>query len=248
MAFALAVGLNLGLIFGSLWLGMGPALGHLPKPYPWILMTQAGSVGLAVAMVWCFPRRYSIFHGLSGRNAQRLYWQGERRIWLFGIWFPTAFVFPMYYEFASTVHPWALMIPGCAIGILLFIASAAPDRELWSDQNRLRLILGLLLCFVYGCAVVLQVNCIFDHSNALVYEATVYTKQYSRSPHVTVGPWGPEQSSRSFEVPYTLYESVEPGDRICMVLRQGALHASWYTAQPCPYNGAPVSLELGGTL
>jgi hypothetical protein len=250
MAFTLlAVGLNLGGIFAGIWLGVAPTLGYLPKPYSWILATQVGCAWLGVAMVWCFRGRYSIFHGLGGRSAESLYSAGERRIWLWGIWFPTLFVFLAYYEFASAVHPLAIVLPACAIGILLFIAGAAPDHELWSDWNRLDLILGPLLCFAYGCAVVLQVNCIFDHSNAMVYEATVSAKRvYSRSPHVTVAPWGPEQRPRSLVVPYRVYKSVAPGDPICMVLRQGALQVSWYTAQPCPYNGAPVSLEPGGTL
>lgn len=212
MAFALpAVGLNLGLIFWSGWLGIAPTLGYLPKPYPWILATQAGCVWFGVAMMWCFPRRYSIFHGIGGRSAENLYRQGERRLWLFAVWFPTVFVFLEYYEFASTVHPWEVVLPGCAIGTLLFLAGAAADPELWSDRNRLHLILGPLLSLAYGCAMVLQADCIFDRSNALIYEATVSAKQYSRSPHVTVLPWGPEQSSRSFKVPYTLYKSVKPG-------------------------------------
>jgi len=198
MAYILpTVALNLVLVFGSGWLALGPMLGFLQRPYGWILATQSGSVWLAVAMIWAFPRRYSLLHGLAGRNPQPLYMAGERRIWLIGVWFPTVFVFLIYYKFVSTVHPWAVLLPGFAIGIVLFAAAALPDHELWSDLNRLDLVLGAVLCITYGCATALQVNCIFDRSNAAVYEAMVTVKRdYSRShffrrgPHLTVGAVG----------------------------------------------------------
>ncbi len=247
----LAIGLNLALFFGSFWLGVAPSLGFLPRPYPWILATQAGSVWLAVAMMWCFPRRYSIFHGLGGHGAEGLYRAGERRVWLVAAWFPTLFVFTPYYEFASTVHPWAIMLPGCAVALALFIAAAHGDQELWSDFNRFHLILGSLLCLAYGYATVLQVNCILDRTKPAVYEAKVSAKKgrwHARGLRLVVGPWGPERGSRSLTVPYAVYRSVVPGDRICMVLRHGALGAEWYTAGTCPYDGAPAQLEPGGTL
>jgi len=88
-------------------------------------------------MVWCFPRRYSIFHGLGGRNAQWQYRHGERRIWLFGIWFPTVFVLFEYYKFALTVHPRGRRAVWMRYWHLAIHRGAAPDHELWSELHRL---------------------------------------------------------------------------------------------------------------
>jgi len=256
MAYVLpAAALNLGLLFGSFWLAFGPMIGYFPKPYGWIVAVQVGSAWLAVVMVWCFPKRYSIFHGLGGRRPDLLYDAGERRIHLVGIWFPTVFVFLLYYDFCTTVHPAALILPACLVGGVLFVAAVLRDRELWSDRNRLDLALAILLSFSYGYATVLQLNCALDSSPVAVYQSLVIEKRVSRDPyrfrrgpHLRIEPWGPEHESRMVSVPYTLYDATQPRDRVCMVLRKGALGATWYTAQPCPYNGAPVVLEPGGSL
>lgn len=253
MAYGLpAIALNLFLIFGGAWLALAPLAGYLPKPYGWILGIQAGSVWLAVMMVWCFPGRYSIFHGLGGRRADLLYNAGERRIALIGIWFPTAYVFLMYYDFYATLHPPVLILRACLVGGVLFGAAALPDSDLWADRNRLNVVFAVLLSFAYGYATLLQLNCVLDRSPATVYQSLVTEKRvlngFRRGPHLQIDAWGPEHESRMISVPYTLYHSIQPGERVCMVLRKGALAVAWYTAQPCPYNGAPVLLEPGGAL
>ena len=63
-----------------------------------------------------------------------------------------------------------------------------------------------------------------------------------------VGPWGPEQQAGSAAVPSNVFRSVHEGDRVCVVLRKGALGVSSYTIQLCPWEGGPIQLEPGGRL
>ena len=59
---------------------------------------------------------------------------------------------------------------------------------------------------------------------------------------LTIKPGGPVAEVTHVSIPYRVYRSVQPGDAVCLVLRERALGIPWYTAQICPWDGAAVRL------
>jgi hypothetical protein len=247
--------MNLALIFGGAWLAIGPSLGYLPKPYGWIASTQVGSAWIGVAMVWCFPGCYSIFHGLGGRGVEAQYRAGERRICLFGFYFPTAFTFLLYYPYVWLLQRTPAILLACVVGALLLVAGGFPDSDLW-NKGAERVVMAILISLAYGYATVLQLNCVLDRSSPTVYRSVVSSKHYfkkgedflKRGSYLGIGPWGPELEGRSMKVPSEVFKTVQPGDAVCVVLKNGALGVRWYTIQSCPWNGGPIYPEQGGSL
>jgi hypothetical protein len=249
VAVLVAVAANLIMIFGSAWLGLGPALGFMARPYGWILAAQIGMPCLALSLVWIFPRWYSLFHGATGRF---LPLQGDdKRVSLIAFFFPTAFTLTTYYEYVSLVN-WSSGIPfACLVGGVFFAAAAIPDSDLRTKEigPRIDLAIGVLLALAYGYAAVLQLNCVLDQSPAAVYRAVVSGKSdRGRGWHLEVEPWGIENEVRTTKVPHDVFKSVQTGDQVCIVLKQGALRMNWYTVQACPWNGGPILFEAGGSL
>jgi hypothetical protein len=248
-AALVAIVMNLVAVFGSAWLALGPILGLVEKPYGWALPLQVGLPWLGVAMVWRFPKWYSLFHGLTGRflALQR----GEKCLDLIAFFFPTFLTIAAYYQYMHLVR-WAPAIPwACALGGLLFLAGGLPDRELWARNmgRRLDLVFAMILSFSYGCAAVMQLNCLLDHSLDVVSTSIVTTKSdRGRGWHLQVSPWGPQRESKTVAVPYELFQAIQPGEKVCMVQRGGALGIAWYTVQACPWKGGPLFFEAGGRL
>jgi hypothetical protein len=54
---------------------------------------------------------------------------------------------------------------------------------------------------------------------------------------IRVAPWGAAQEAESVRLPRSLYHSIKERERVCMVVKQGALGINWYSAQACPWNG-----------
>jgi len=77
-----------------------------------------------------------------------------------------------------------------------------------------------------------------DRSPASVYPIVVLKKSYGRGGGVLrFAPWDLAGGADSIEVTDSLYDSIHARERICMVVKQGALGMQWYSAQACPWNG-----------
>jgi hypothetical protein len=95
-----------------------------------------------------------------------------------------------------------------------------------------------LFAVVYGYGLVRELNIELDRSQATVYETTVLSKTRMRTTYgLHYAAWGPGSEESSIAVTRALAHSVHQGDRICIVVKQGALGMGWYTAQACPWNG-----------
>jgi hypothetical protein len=131
---------------------------------------------------------------------------------------------PLYLSIALT----------CVLGTAALLA----DRSL--SRSRGTAILLFVLSMAYGFGASMQANALLDHSPGSSYRAEVTGKYISGGRHTTyelyLAPWGPKREQDKVSVSRWFYDSVEPGDAVCVVLRDGALHVPWYTVGHCPNN------------
>jgi len=246
-AIVFAIAVNTLAIFGSAWLALGPLLGFIQRPYAWIVATQIATPPLAALAVWLFPDWYSLFRGVAGRF---LVLQNETAVWLFGVWFPTIFTITIYYEYLSIARMGPSIPLACLVGAGLLFVAGVRDRDLWAKGiGRVDLVIAIVLCFAYGYATVLQLNCVLDRSTADIYKPMVLSKRSETGRrYLGIGPWGPEQRAATVRVSFEVFRAVQPGDSVCVVARKGALGMAWYTIETCPWNSGPILLESGGRL
>ena len=152
----------------------------------------------------------------------------------------------------------AFLIPGLALGfraiddmhmlrwepILLLTAICAlllawllirSDHRLW--RRPAAVILIVFFGVFYSDGLVAALNALLDRSEPRAYETVVTDKHMSSGKTTTyylrLEPWGPQTATDDESVPYSLYESRQIGDRVCVYLHSGALNAPWYDIGRC---------------
>jgi len=95
----------------------------------------------------------------------------------------------------------------------------------------------LVFSSVYGIGVTLEANALLDRSSPVAHQARVTGKQISGGRRVdyqlNIDPWGPVREPTTVRVDGAFYDAIQPGDRVCLDLHQGALRLSWYAVRPC---------------
>lgn len=129
----------------------------------------------------------------------------------------------------------APLVAGAAAGgLALAGVLAAGDPKL--RKPWLVLMVGAVLSFHPGGGLALA-NALLDREPAQVFEAEVLRKSISggkqASHDLHLSPWGPVTEPASVGVDRALFRSVEPGARVCVWLRPGAVGARWYLVRAC---------------
>jgi len=235
-------------MFGTPALAVYTGAGYDLKPYPWIMAMQIGLPWVGVALAWCCPRWFSIFHG-RGRYARR---SSDTCSLQFEFFFPTVFVYLIHYRFAVLPARQGLLPWACLFGAILLVGGGLRDPYLWGGGARMHkgtLLFAALLSLFYGYAAALQIDIVLDRSAAAVTPVTVMEKFHTK------GHWGVQLRPGVFQgaaarpcVPAGFYRLLQPGDTVCMVGKPGALGVAWYTAQACPWRGGRIYLDNGASL
>jgi hypothetical protein len=204
------------------------------------------TVALQLALPWIWagivafrPKVFSLeIIRLKGFRKGPPYFVGGDYIWdyLLLYWF-------VYVEHVE----WSRMVlPAGVVGFVLFSVSLAADTTMRRGRNRLAMVALFLLAVFHGYVTVLALNVLLDRSPATVQRSVLAGKSNPNTRilqlHLTIKPWGPIMEERNVSVPYAVYRSVQPGDAVCLVLREGAFGIPWYTAQTCPWNAGEVRL------
>jgi len=95
-----------------------------------------------------------------------------------------------------------------------------------------QVIFMLILALLYGLGSTRQLNCAFDNSRQMIYEATVLGHRIyhgkSNSYYLTLSPWGPRENKEEAEVRKGLYNNIAIGDTVEVNFRQGLFHIPWF--------------------
>jgi hypothetical protein len=131
--------------------------------------------------------------------------------------------------------PRALLVAG-VIGVALWTAAMKADPSIWA-RGWVSAIALLIVALPYGLGVGLEANTLLDRSQGIGYTPSVVEKhiyQGKRTEYrLTLTPWGPQTTQKSIGVPREVYNSVSPGDTMCLALRKGALGIRWYIVGSC---------------
>lgn len=121
-----------------------------------------------------------------------------------------------------------------AIGIALLAAALAADR---SPKQKGSVLALFAVSLFYGYGGVVELNAVFDNSPAATYSVPVVSKHISHgrstSYYLNLSAWEREPEQTQVSVARDFYESVQPGDSVCVIFRTGALRIPWYRVARC---------------
>jgi hypothetical protein len=93
------------------------------------------------------------------------------------------------------------------------------------------------LLLAYGFGAGMEANTLLDRGEQTLYETRVVSQYMSKgrstSYHLRLDAWGSRTEQYDETVSLRLYQSVKPGDSVCMALRPGALGVPWYRISRC---------------
>lgn len=121
----------------------------------------------------------------------------------------------------------AFIISGILLALFYFPGINRSVRPVWGQA-----LLMAVLALVYGFGAARQLNCAFDNSRQVIYDATVLSHRVYRGKrtfhYLTLSPWGPRADAQEEEVNKGLYNHVAIGDTVEVNFRQGLFHIPWF--------------------
>lgn len=113
------------------------------------------------------------------------------------------------------------------------------DRE--ALKNKVIFFVFFLITLFYGYGAVIAGNVFLDHSPRQIFETQIIDKKITHGSgrsnvtqyYLTLAPWGPQPKTEELRVDYMFYRDFQPGERICMVMGEGALGLPWYHPEYC---------------
>lgn len=115
--------------------------------------------------------------------------------------------------------------------VFLSVSNTGPKK-----QEKITLIIALLIGGMYGYGSVRLVNCAYDHSVEERYPATVVshytTRGKSTTYHLGLSAWGTLTESEEITVSRGLYERTDLGSMVTVHLKKGLLQIPWFFITP----------------
>lgn len=121
-------------------------------------------------------------------------------------------------------------------GVITGSLLVAADRQLLFRLADISILLVFLLP-LYGYGAGVQINRLLDSSPPTIFEVHVAGKANSGRSlpgQLELSPWGPSRISTVAWVSRAVYESVKPGDTVCVHLHTGGLRVRRYVVRACP--------------
>jgi hypothetical protein len=132
------------------------------------------------------------------------------------------------------LHWRSVMWLSVAVGFALVGFARTVDRSQKAKWSAFGL---FVVSLFYGWGSVVELNTVFDKSQTTIYPVPIVSKHIthgkSTSYNLKLAAWEFETAGTQVSVSRDLYESVQPGDPVCVVLRAGALRIPWYRVTSC---------------
>ncbi|MGC2780760.1 MAG: hypothetical protein WA418_34500 [Bradyrhizobium sp.] len=122
-----------------------------------------------------------------------------------------------------------------AVAIIFLLVAARFETQL--RRRGWRLLLAALFVGAYAFGTLGQFNTALDRSAPSLLRSRVLSKHLGHSRlatyQLTLDAWGPFATPTDAHVPQELYERLQPGDTVCLRLRDGAFRMAWFTVAAC---------------
>lgn len=216
-----------GLCNGLLWVSLGLVF-FLRRPFLILVVLHMSLPWIALGLAACLP-------GDSAPSTPKK--GGPGSVLAVSLWFialSSLFVF----DTTQVVSLQRAVYLGCIPGAMFFATVILLRRRDSGGSNATTAIVMLLLSAVYGYGLVRELNIELDRSPGTVYPAIVLGKSSFKGGYsLSLATWDLANGADTIHIPYSLYHSIHVREQVCMVVKEGALGMSWYSAQACPWNG-----------
>lgn len=136
------------------------------------------------------------------------------------------------YEFESFYS----IIKVGTVGFIILLSLLGATHKLVDKSNRNKWLIYFTVVgniAIYSYAATYGVNCVYDNSQAKVYQAKVIDKSISRGRRQTtyylrVEPWGNHHDAENISVPSSQYADTEIGQTVSIDYKEGLLGIPWY--------------------
>ncbi|HWN74879.1 MAG TPA: hypothetical protein VNO13_03995 [Candidatus Udaeobacter sp.] len=130
-----------------------------------------------------------------------------------------------------------ILIVTIAMAALIAAADPKTGKQRWSY------LATLFLAVAYAGGVTAMADSLLDHSAPQILQAEVIHKRISSGRSTTwylrLTPWGPPDHPAEVSVHSSLYNSVQPGQTVCVYLYPGALKIPWFEVAHCSNELSP---------
>lgn len=152
---------------------------------------------------------------------------------LFGFVLPSFFALIISLDIYTIYKLANFWFPALSITTFIFIVVYKKGINKSGAQIKAEAILTFIFVAAYSFASTLQINCALDNSPAQIYKAAVLDHHISygsrhTSYYLTLSAWGPRETEKEVEVRGHIYRSVDIGDSVNVVFKQGLLHIPWF--------------------
>ena len=130
-----------------------------------------------------------------------------------------------------------ILILTIAMAALIAAADPKTGKQRWSY------LATLLLAVAYAGGVTAMADSLLDYSTPRILQTQVIQKRISSGRSTTwylrLAPWGPQDHPAEVSVHSSLYNSVQPGQTVCVYLYPGALKIPWFEVAHCSNQPSP---------
>lgn len=140
-----------------------------------------------------------------------------------------------------------LLSPIFLVTIVMTALIAAADPK--TGKQRWSYLAVLFIAAGYAGGATAMADSLLDHSTPQVFQAEVLHKRISSGRSTTwylqLAPWGPQDHPDEVSVHSSLYNSVQPGQTVCIYLYPGALKIPWFQVARCLNRPSASSTPAG---
>jgi hypothetical protein len=135
-------------------------------------------------------------------------------------------ILPLYWITALT---FAILV-GCILTIIVVRADSRTREGTWA--------IIFLFATMYSYGAIAEVDTLLDWSVPKITQVPILGKHRSSARggtywYLKVGKWCPFLEPNNVSVPGSFYQSVSPGQMVCINLQSGAVNIPWYFVTAC---------------